>query len=213
MRPGDVIDVDRLVAEEGSSVELADVLAISKDGELTIGKPIVPQASVSAHVQAHDKDKKIIVFKYKRKVRYRRKKGHRQHYTRLAITSIVMDGEEIAVVEEPQPTEPLPAEEQPDALDKETVLEVTADPGEEPSAETTVGEPDTEPTPHATTETSDEQTGDASLQLDEALEGVESQPPEATPIEAASPKTPKKAKVKALATSKKTPKKALEKNK
>ena len=98
VKPGDVIDVDRLQAEEGSSVALSEVLAVSRDGT-----PLVPDCSVVASVTAQDKDKKIVVFKYKRKVRYRRKKGHRQHYTRLAITSIVVDGEEIGVEEEPQP--------------------------------------------------------------------------------------------------------------
>lgn len=102
VKPGDVIDVDRLQAEEGSSVALSEVLAVSRDDEVVLGTPLVPDCSVVASVTAQDKDKKIVVFKYKRKVRYRRKKGHRQHYTRLAITSIVVDGEEIGVEEEPQ---------------------------------------------------------------------------------------------------------------
>ena len=102
VKPGDVIDVDKLQAEEGSSVALSEVLAVSRDDEVVLGTPLVPDCSVVASVTAQDKDKKIIVFKYKRKVRYRRKKGHRQHYTRLAITAIVVDGEEIGVEEEPQ---------------------------------------------------------------------------------------------------------------
>ena len=102
VKPGDVIDVDRLQAEEGSSVALSEVLAVSRDDEVVLGTPLVPDCSVVASVTAQDKDKKIVVFKYKRKVRYRRKKGHRQHYTRLAITSIVVGGEEIGVEEEPQ---------------------------------------------------------------------------------------------------------------
>ena len=101
VKPGDVIDVEKLSAEEGSWVELTDVLAVSRDGEVVIGHPVVPDASVLAQVRAQDRDKKIIVFKYKRKTRYRRKKGHRQPYTRLAITSIVVDGEEIGVPELP----------------------------------------------------------------------------------------------------------------
>ena len=99
--PGDIIDVDTLFADEGSSVELTDVLAVSRDGEVTFGTPHVADASVLAEVRAQAKDKKIIVFKYKRKVRYRRKKGHRQHYTRLAITSIVIGDEVIGIPETP----------------------------------------------------------------------------------------------------------------
>ena len=99
VKPGDVIDVEKLPSEEGSAVALTDVLALSRDGEVMFGAPLVPDASVIAQVREHDRDDKIIVFKYKRKVRYRRKKGHRQHYTRLAITAIMLGDEEIGVIE------------------------------------------------------------------------------------------------------------------
>ena len=99
VKPGDVIDVDRLPVEEGSFVDLSDVLAVSRNGEMITGNPVVPEASVVARVHSQVRDKKIIVFKYKRKVRYRRKKGHRQPYTRLVITAIVVDGEEIGIEE------------------------------------------------------------------------------------------------------------------
>ena len=95
--PGAVIDVDRLQAETGSYVELGDVLAVSHKGDVVIGEPLVPNASVIAQVEAHGQDDKIIVFKYKRKVRYRRKKGHRQQYTRLMVTSIMLGDEEIGI--------------------------------------------------------------------------------------------------------------------
>ena len=101
VKPGDVLDVEKLPAEEGSSVELTDVLAVSRDGELIVGNPLVPESSVVAQVRAQAKDKKVIVFKYKRKVRYRKKMGHRQSYTRLFITSIVVNGEEIGTQEWP----------------------------------------------------------------------------------------------------------------
>ncbi|MCE2462564.1 MAG: 50S ribosomal protein L21 [Dehalococcoidia bacterium] len=103
VKPGDVIDVEKLPVEEGSSIEFTDVLAISQDGEVTLGTPLVPDASIYAHVREQGKDDKIIVFKYKRKVRYRRKKGHRQHFTRLAITSIRLGDKEIAVLEGTEP--------------------------------------------------------------------------------------------------------------
>ena len=93
--PGDVLDVEKLPAEEGSYVEIGDVLAVSRDGELTLGNPMVADASVLAQVRSQYKDAKVLVFKYKRKVRYRRKKGHRQPYTRLHITSISHAGAEI----------------------------------------------------------------------------------------------------------------------
>jgi large subunit ribosomal protein L21 len=75
---------------EGQSVELDDVLAVGDDDSTLIGRPNVAGARVVATVVAPDqKGEKLIVFKYKPKVRYRRRKGHRQHYTRLQVTDIV----------------------------------------------------------------------------------------------------------------------------
>jgi large subunit ribosomal protein L21 len=98
--PGAVIDVDRLAAESGSYLEINDVLAVSHKGDVVVGDPLVPNASVIAQVESHGQDDKIIVFKYKRKVRYRRKKGHRQQFTRILVTSIMLGEEEIGIVED-----------------------------------------------------------------------------------------------------------------
>lgn len=87
--PGDIIDVDRVKAEIGSEIELNDVLAVSDGEELTVGQPLVDGVKVIAQVEDHGRGKKIVVFKYKSKVRYRRKKGHRQPYSRLSIVDIV----------------------------------------------------------------------------------------------------------------------------
>ncbi len=88
VKPGDVLDVEKLSLEIGSVAEFEEVLAVSQDGQVNFGTPIVSGAKVMAEVQSHYKDRKIIVFKYKRKTRYRRKKGHRQTYTRLLIQGI-----------------------------------------------------------------------------------------------------------------------------
>jgi large subunit ribosomal protein L21 len=86
---GDEIFVEKLNAEVDSIVELDKVLLLSKeDGELVVGKPVVDGVSVSAKVLRQGKDKKIIVFKYKRKIDYRKKQGHRQPYTKLLIEKI-----------------------------------------------------------------------------------------------------------------------------
>lgn len=92
--PRDVIDVEKLPVEAGSQIELGNVLAISRDGDLVLGRPLIVGARVVADIQAQTRDRKIIVFKYKRKVRYRVKRGHRQHYTRLAIREFLLEGEE-----------------------------------------------------------------------------------------------------------------------
>ncbi|MFC2056065.1 50S ribosomal protein L21 [Chloroflexota bacterium] len=86
---GQVINVDRLDVIEGNTVELERVLLIGNDDKVTVGTPTVDGAKVIATSQGEGKNKKIIVFKYKPKVRYRKKTGHRQHYTRLAIDKII----------------------------------------------------------------------------------------------------------------------------
>lgn len=92
VQPGDVLDVEKLPLAVGSVAEFDQVLAVSADGAVNFGRPTVPGAKVVAEVQAQYKDRKIIVFKYKRKTRYRRMKGHRQNYTRLLIQDIQAGG-------------------------------------------------------------------------------------------------------------------------
>ena len=77
---------------EGDTVELEKVLLIADDDRVTVGTPTVDGAKVLATSQGGGKGKKIIVFKYKPKVRYRKKTGHRQLYTRLAIDRIIEPG-------------------------------------------------------------------------------------------------------------------------
>jgi len=87
--PGQIIDVEKLPAEAGQTVELDRVLMVAENDKLAVGHPTVPGAKVIATVVDQVRGEKIIVFKYKPKVRYRRKTGHRQVYTRLAIKEIV----------------------------------------------------------------------------------------------------------------------------
>ena len=88
VKPGDTLDVEKLSVAVDSIAEFGEVLAISNNGEVTFGSPIIEGARVLARVDSHYKDKKLMVFKYKAKTRYRRKKGHRQTYTRLVIQDI-----------------------------------------------------------------------------------------------------------------------------
>jgi len=85
---GDTVRVEKLAAAEGDSVVFDKVLAISKDGQITVGSPYVEGAKVTAKVASHGKARKIIVFKYKAKSNYRRKSGHRQPFTAVTIESI-----------------------------------------------------------------------------------------------------------------------------
>lgn len=88
VQEGDVLFVEKICADVEATVEMTDVLAVSKDGKLVIGSPMVEGAKVTAKVLKHGKNKKIIVFKYKRKKDYRRKQGHRQPYTQIVIEKI-----------------------------------------------------------------------------------------------------------------------------
>jgi len=88
VQEGDVVFVEKLEAEDGTIVTFDKVLAVSNEGNVTFGKPLVENASVSAKVLGQGKDKKIIVFKYKPKKGYRNKTGHRQPYTKVQIDKI-----------------------------------------------------------------------------------------------------------------------------
>lgn len=85
---GSLIEVDRLSLEVGKPVVFKDVLLVTDGKKVEVGAPFVMGASVKGKVQDHLKGKKIIVFKYKPKQRYRRKQGHRQLLTHVAIESI-----------------------------------------------------------------------------------------------------------------------------
>ncbi|HEX75619.1 MAG TPA: 50S ribosomal protein L21 [Dehalococcoidia bacterium] len=93
---GQKIDVDRLSVAEGKDIELSKVLFIADGEDTIIGNPTIDGAKVIATCLDERKGDKIIVFKYKPKARYRRKKGHRQLYTRLEIKEIVKPGEKVA---------------------------------------------------------------------------------------------------------------------
>ena len=78
---------------EGDTIELDRVLFIGDDGDMLVGNPTISGAKVITTSLGEFKGDKIIVFKYKSKVRYRRKTGHRQIYTRLLISEIIKPGE------------------------------------------------------------------------------------------------------------------------
>ena len=87
--PKQTIEVERFDVPEGDRVELDKVLFIGGDKDTLIGNPIIKGARVVATSLGETKGEKVIVFKYKSKVRYRRKKGHRQTYTKLLVNEIV----------------------------------------------------------------------------------------------------------------------------
>lgn len=84
---GDVIRVEKLGVEAGSAYTFDQVLMVGGD-EVKVGEPLVAGATVEASVLEDGKEKKIIVYKYKRKTGYHKKNGHRQQYTEVKIDKI-----------------------------------------------------------------------------------------------------------------------------
>lgn len=85
---GDVLRVEKLPGEVGDGVTFDKVLLFNDGENLRIGQPMLDDVTVQARIVAQDKAKKIIVFKYKRRKRYRRKQGHRQPFTAVRIDGI-----------------------------------------------------------------------------------------------------------------------------
>ncbi len=86
--PNDVLKVEKLEAEAGSTITFTDILAVGSDAGLTVGAPTVAGATVTATVVAQDRLDKIIIFKKRRRQNSRRKNGHRQHVTVLRVSEI-----------------------------------------------------------------------------------------------------------------------------
>jgi large subunit ribosomal protein L21 len=84
---GDVIRIEKLGLEAGSEVTFDQVLAVN-NGEMVVGNPTVASANVTATVVEEGKNRKIVVFRYKRKSGYSKKKGHRQPFTKVKIEKI-----------------------------------------------------------------------------------------------------------------------------
>jgi large subunit ribosomal protein L21 len=101
---GSTLVVEKVGGEPGSSITFDRILLVGDGKDVTVGSPTVPGASVSATVLGEALGPKIVVFKFKQKVKYRRRTGHRQHLTRLRIDSISADGRTVkAEAQEPEP--------------------------------------------------------------------------------------------------------------
>jgi len=88
VKEGDIVRIEKLKIEKGQNVEFDQVLMVDKDGEYFVGRPLVEKAKVTGKILSQDKEKKVIVFKYKSKKNYRKKTGHRQPYTEILIEKI-----------------------------------------------------------------------------------------------------------------------------
>jgi large subunit ribosomal protein L21 len=92
VKEGMRLRVERLEAAEGDEVQIREVLAVGDGGETFVGTPFLPHAYVVAKVLGHGKGRKVMVFRFKRRKDYKKKRGHRQPYTDLLIEKIVKEG-------------------------------------------------------------------------------------------------------------------------
>jgi large subunit ribosomal protein L21 len=90
--PGKTIRVPNLVGEPGAKITFDDVILGVDGDDIKVGVPTVARATVTAEIVKHDRDKKIIVFKQKRRKNYSRKQGHRQGFTEVRIKDIKLGG-------------------------------------------------------------------------------------------------------------------------
>jgi large subunit ribosomal protein L21 len=114
---GQTLEVNRLSVEDGKQISIPEVLLISDADHSFIGAPFVENAEVLATVNGQKRGKKVIVFKYKSKKRYRHRRGHRQELTVLTIDDIVTNGKSLVTGEAPQVKEIPVAEEETPALE------------------------------------------------------------------------------------------------
>ncbi len=89
VEPGQTLSVETLPGELGESIEFDEVLLVAGEDSVSVGKPVVAGAKVTAEIVEHGKDKKVIVYKFQRRKNYRRRYGHRQSYTSIKINSVV----------------------------------------------------------------------------------------------------------------------------
>lgn len=121
---GSYVEVDHLPTEEGKKVSFDKVLLLVNDKDTQVGTPFIKGASIDATVMTHFKAKKIIIFNYRAKKRYRVKTGHRQQYTRLMVNSIAFTGKPAKATAEEKPA--VKVEKPVKSVEKKTTVAKTA---------------------------------------------------------------------------------------
>jgi large subunit ribosomal protein L21 len=124
---GSTLVVEKVGGEPGSSVTFDRILLVADGDAVTVGSPTVAGASVGATVLGEALGPKIVVFKFKQKVKYRRRTGHRQHLTRLRIDSISAGGKTVKA-EPPEPTAPRKIAATPEKTPRRAVKAEAAQP-------------------------------------------------------------------------------------
>jgi len=134
VKQGDRLRVATIPAEKGASIDLGEVLALHDGEQVRVGTPVVDGAAVQAKVLGHGRDRKVIVYKYKRRKGYHKKQGHRQNYTEVLVQSLSLGGETL-VAPEPEKADaaPEPVKDEVEAAPEPVAQEET--PAEETAVE------------------------------------------------------------------------------
>jgi large subunit ribosomal protein L21 len=103
VEPGTTLAIEKLAVEPGARVTFERVLLVGDGDETTVGTPTVDGATVSGTVLGEERGPKLVIYKFKQKVKYRRHTGHRQHLTRVRIDEIAQDGKSAKVETEARP--------------------------------------------------------------------------------------------------------------
>ena len=131
VKSGQILKVEKLEGKKGDSISFKDVLAVSENNQNTIGAPLVDGAVVEAKILDQIRDKKIIVFKKRKRQNYRSTQGHRQYLTVLKIESISMGGKKSASIKKETATsKPVKKAAPKKAVTKKTVKKKTTTPKE-----------------------------------------------------------------------------------
>jgi large subunit ribosomal protein L21 len=135
VEPGSTLTIERLAAEAGATLTFDRVLLIGDGDEVMVGTPVVTGASVSATVLGEELGPKLVIFKFKQKVKYRRRTGHRQHLMRVRIDAITADGKSTTAKAEPEAkAEAAPKARSARKAPAESEPKATAEAGEAESA-------------------------------------------------------------------------------
>lgn len=89
VQEGETLKVPLQNAKEGDKLDITDILLVKKDDNAVVGNPFVENAKIEAEVLSHGKDDKVLIYKYKRRTKYRRTQGHRQDYSEIKINKII----------------------------------------------------------------------------------------------------------------------------
>ncbi len=85
---GDTLKVEKIAGEEGSEIELDQVLMVADGDKIQVGTPVLDKGAVTARIKSHGRGKKVEIIKFRRRKHHRKQMGHRQDYTEIEVTKI-----------------------------------------------------------------------------------------------------------------------------